>query len=323
MKRFIKTILLYCLIFLDRNYMIFYLFIRTKFGGEVLDKLYGMKELYDVSIRTNVPLDIGIKRFNVNEAILRFNRVDISQIQQDKVKTQSTGGFHNQMLIDWEIDKQANFALTNGVLSPISWALLSNSKINTPKVKSVGYYETQKTIENEEYCYVELKFCPNCIEEPLGAKYDTDECIRLKPLPPTKKKWIFCYDGDTGKPIKDFTIYNNTIFFKQSYREVMVDYTFYYEDKIMVLEVGNRLLNGFLRLDGKMSVKEEKSGEVSTAILELPKIKLSSNLSLSLGKSYDNSVVSDFYFTAYPEDEKRGTTAKITFLDKELTGDYI
>jgi len=87
--------------------------------------------------------------------------------------------------------------------------------------------------------------------------------------------------------------------------------------------VGNRLLEGFLKLDGKMSVKDEKSGEVTTAILEMPRIKLSSSLSMRLGKNYDASTVSDFYFTGYPLEGKKGTVAKITFLDKELTGDYI
>jgi hypothetical protein len=70
-----------------------------------------------------------------------------------------------------------------------------------------------------------------------------------------------------------------------------------------------------------MSVKDENSGEVTTAILELPKIKLSSNLSMRLGKDYESSTVSDFYFTGYPMDE--GTVAKVTFLDTELTEDYV
>nr|DAD59096.1 MAG TPA: hypothetical protein [Caudoviricetes sp.] len=40
-------------------------------------------------------------------------------------------------------------------------------------------------------------------------------------------------------------------------------------------------------MQGKMSVKDEKSGEVTTAILEMPKIKLSSSLSIRLGKNYE------------------------------------
>ena len=75
-----------------------------------------------------------------------------------------------------------------------------------------------------------------------------------------------------------------------------------------------------------MSVKDEKSGEVTTAILEIPKIKLSSSLSMRLGKSYDESTVSDFFFIGYPEENirrEKQSVCKITFLDRELTGDYI
>lgn len=226
------------------------------------------------------------------------------------------------------------FSLINGVLSPTSWAMLSNSKISRPSLKSVIYNEELQAIEDGTYCYIMLKYWPNSVGGMIGAqpKVYADpmpvgrrEELMLKPLPPSKKKWIFCYDMETGKSIKDFSIYGNKVFFKEFYRKVMVDYTFDYEDNIRTLEVGNRLFKGFLRLDGKMSVKDEKSGEVSTAILEMPKIKLSSNLSMRLGKNYENSVVSDFYFTGYPDDscKENNIVANITFLDKELTGDYI
>ena len=292
-----------------------------------------MKELYDISIRLNQPLEIGKRRLEINETILSFKTAEIAQIQEKKREIAARGGFHNNPLIYWEIDKEMNFAITHGVLSATSWALLSNSKINEPKFKSVSYSEEIKAIEDNTYCYVNLKYIPNAVDGIIGAQPNPDleplpmgrrPELMLKPLPPSKTKWIFCYDCETGKPIREFEIYGNKIFFREFYREVLVDYTFTYEDKIRELDVGNRLFNGFLRLDAKMSVKDEKSGEVTTAILELPKIKLSSNLSMRLGKDYESSTVSDFYFVGYPEEEnKKGTVAKITFLDKELTGDYI
>lgn len=297
-----------------------------------MENFAGMKELYDISLRLNQPLEIGKKKYNINETILSFKTAEIAQIQERKKEVSAKGGLHNNPLIFWEIDKEMNFALTHGVLSSTSWALLSNSKINEPKFKSVPFQEILKTIEDEEYCYIDLKFCPNAIEGQWGAQPNPNfeplpmgrrPELMLKPLPPSKIRWIFCYDVETGMPIREFQLYGNRIFFKKLYREVNVDYTFTYEDKIKELDVGNRLFNGFLRLDAKMSVKDENSGEVTTAILELPKIKLSSNLSMRLGKNYENSTVSDFYFTGYPEDSKKGTVAKITFLDRELTGDYI
>lgn len=296
------------------------------------DNFTGIKELYDVNLRLTQPLDIGGQKFNINEAILSFKTAEIAQIQEQKRHIEARGGYNNNLLIDWEIDKEMNFGMSHGVLSPRSWAILSNSQIKNPQFKSVGITEELHTIEDEKYSYVQLKYLPNCCDIKMGAQPNPEfeplpmgrrKELMLKPLPPSKTKWIFCYDMETGAAIKDFQIYYDKLFFQKSYRKVLVDYTFTYEDKIKVLEVGNRLLNGFLRLDGKMSVKDEKSGEVTTAILEMPRIKLSSSLSMRLGKNYEASTVSDFYFVGYPTEEKKGTIAKITFLDKELTGDYI
>lgn len=297
------------------------------------DDFYGIKELYDVNIRLNNPVKIGDREYQINESILNFKTAEIAQIQQKTREYQSVGGRHNQLLLDWQIDKSANFAITNGVLSQTSWAVLSNSKLKNLERKSVPFQEELHTIEDNDYCYVELKYCPNTANIQYGVQGNPNmepmpmgrrEELPLKPVPPTKIRWIYCYNAETGLPILDYQIYGNKLFFNKSYRKVSVDYTFTYEDKVKVIEVGDRLINGFLRLDGKMSVKDEKSGEVTTAILEMPKIKLSSNLAMKLGKSYDYSTVSDFYFVGHPEvDNKMDTTFKITFLDKELTGEYI
>lgn len=301
-----------------------------------MEEMVGMKEMYDVSIRTTAPLDLGKKKYDKNESLISFSQVKMAQFSESKRTTQAKGGYHNNVLINWEIDKEGQFAITEGVLSPQSWALLSNSQLSEPKVRSVQMYETVNAICDNDYCFVDLKYRPNAVEGIIGAQ--PNPCfeplpmgrrpeLMLKPLPPSGTKWIFCYDVRTGERIRDFEIYQNRIFFKSDRREVMVDYTFDYEDRLVVLEVGKRLVNGFLKLTGKMSVKGEKSGEVTTAILELPKIKLSSSLAMRLGSSYDNSTVRDFYLTAYPETAtgrmEDQSIANIIFLDKELTGDYI
>ena len=300
-----------------------------------MDNFSGIKELYDVSIRLNSPLEFDGRKFNINETLLLFKTAEIADITERKSSVQARGGYHNNALINWETDKEMNFAISHGVLSPVSWALLSNSKIEMPKTKSVSYNEIVYTIEDNDYCYVDLKYKPNhcnCImgaqgnpcNEPLPMGQRPE--LMLKPLPPSREKFIFVYDQETGRRIDDFEIYENRLFFKRPYRKVYVDYTFEYEDKTKVIKVGDRLFNGFLSLAGKMSVKDEMSGEVTTAILEIPKIKLSSNLSLRLGKNYDSSTVSDFFFTGYPDENVRRekqSVCRITFLDKELTGDYI
>lgn len=297
-----------------------------------MENLSGIKELYDVSIRLNKPLKIGEREYDINESILSFSKIEMAQVNQQKNEVVATGGYGNSPLVNWELDKEIVFFVTHGVLSPKSWALISNSKMKESKYKSIQYYEELRTIEDEYYCFTDLKYCPNCCER-LGAQPNPNfeslpmgrrEELMLKPLPPSKTKWIFIYDNETGQRIRDFSIYNNRIFFKESYRNISVDYTFTYNDKIRTIEIGDRLFNGFLRMSGKMSVKDRDTGEISTAIIEIPKVKISSNLSIRLGSSYDSSTVSDFYFKGFlDENDKSRKIAQITFLDKELTGDYI
>lgn len=299
-----------------------------------MENFSGIKELYDVNIRLLKPLEIGDKKYDINESILSFSTAEIAQVQQNIKDVSARGGYHNPALVNWQIDRDMSFGITHGVLSPKSWAILSNSELKEPIYKSVQYSETLHTVENENYIYADLKYCPNACERlgaqpnpnfeplPMGRRPE----LLLKPLPPSKIKWIFVYNLDTGAKIYNFQIYRNRIYLQEPARHIFVDYTFTYEDKIKVIEVGNRLINGFLKLDGKMSVKDQNSGEVTTAILELPKIKLSSNLSLRLGSNYNNSVVNDFYFVGYVDENDRRdqqSIAKVTFLDKELTGDYI
>jgi len=89
---------------------------------------------------------------------------------------------------------------------------LSNSKLRETKEKSVSFNEVIRTYENEDYCYVDLKYCPNACDKmgaqpnpynepmPMGRRPE----LLLKPLPPSKKKWIFVYDEDTGKRVRNF-----------------------------------------------------------------------------------------------------------------------
>lgn len=299
------------------------------------DSFSGAKEMYDVNIKVNQPLEFNGRKYMTNETLLLFESVELATVNEIKSERQATGGYHNNVLINWEVDKEIQFNLKNGILSPVSWAILSNSKINNIEKKSVPIVEIlQPTIE-KDYCFVDLKFKPNGAEPLMGIQENPNleplpmgrrPELELKPLPPSKTKFFLCYDYNNGKIIKDCKIYGNRVYFNREYDKVYIDYTFEYEDKIKVIEVGNRLFNGFLRLTGKMSVKDEKSGEITTAILEIPKLKLSSNLAIRLGKEADHITVSDFYFVGYPDESirrEKQSTCKLTFLNHELTEDYI
>lgn len=312
------------------------LIIKEKFWEAILlENWVGMKELYDINIRVNQPVTFCGKKFEVNETILNFERAEIAQINENKSRTRAVGGFNNNLLIDWEIDKEIGFGITHGVLSSTSLALLSNSVLNKKEKISVPFQEKIKTIEEDGTWYVLLKYTPNHTRENFGIQGNPEneampmgrrEWLPLKPLPPIKNKFIFCYDANTGKKIMNFDIIGNKIIFKAEHLEVFIDYTFDYKEEIIELSVGNTLFNGFLNLTGKMTAKNYKTGEPATVILTIPKIKMMSSILLSLGNQLDCATVSDFAFVGYPEEgrlKEQQSVCSLTFLSTELTGEYI
>jgi hypothetical protein len=62
-----------------------------------------------------------------------------------------------------------------------------------------------------------------------------------------------------------------------------VDYWFDYSNKASILTIGRSLTNGYLSLTGKTRVKDEITGQVTTGIVNIPKLKLMSDLSIRLG----------------------------------------
>lgn len=189
---------------------------------KTLEAFSGIKELYDVSIRLNKPLEIGNKKLDTNEAIISFKTAEIAQINEQRSSTSANGGYHNPALVNWEVDKEIIFGLTHGVLTPTSWSLLSNSQQSEPSIKSVQMFEELRCTEECDYCFIDLKYSPNNVER-LGAQPNPDfeplpmgrrPELMLKPLPPSLSKWIFLYDAETGCRIRDFEIFQNRIFFK-------------------------------------------------------------------------------------------------------------
>lgn len=299
-----------------------------------MEEFLGMKEMYDVNIRLNSPLQVGGRVYDVNETLLSFSKVEIAQISENKTRRSATGGYNNNLLIDWETDREAVFAIKHGILSPVAWAALSNSKIKKDNKKSVQFQERVRTVEEDNCWTCKLTYVPNAMDRmglqgnpeneplPMGRR----EWLPLKPLPPSKDKFIFCYDCETGQRIMKFDIVGNLIIFKAEHNEVMIDYTFDYNNPTVNLEVGNRLFNGFLNLSGKITAKDYLTGEPKTAILEIPRLKMRSSLGIQLGQSLDCATVSDFTFIGYPGEgrlDEQQQICSLTFLDTELTGDYV
>ena len=83
-------------------------------------------------------------------------------------------------------------------------------------------------------------------------------------------------------------------------------------------KIGQRLVNGFVELEGRTRVKDDVSGQVVTGIIKVPRMKLLSEMSIRLGEQA-NPVVGRFDALCVPVGS-RGNTKVMDFI---LLGDDI
>ena len=222
-----------------------------------MDNNIGFKELYEVSLKATYSIELEGRTFEPGETIAVFDKIMLGTLDENRSRSSSTGGYDNRSLIWWEETKEVKLRLTQGIFSKRMLSLMTNaSLISQTNEKSVRINQ-RENVETDERGWATLK--RSCAVAP------------------------FVYDAKTGEKITEFSWTKDTIIINQPYRELLVDYWFDYASDSSILTVGRALTNGYLSLTGKTRVKDEITGQVKTGIINIPKLKLMSDLSIRLG----------------------------------------
>lgn len=264
-----------------------------------MEDYFGTKELYDVQLKITYSLEVEEKSFQNGETILSFDKVLMSNINEVKKRNVARGGANNLPLIFWEESTQVQFDFSEGIFSKMGLAILSNAKMVT-SVENIPYeidYSEKLIVEDSK---VELKYIPSNIEKIFIYKENGEKVIE------------FTTDGT-----KFITITEEI----DDGDNILVRYVFNYLGKKEVLIIGQRFFPGFLSLVGKMRLKNDSTGLTSTSIIEIPKLKLMSDLSIRLGNSL-YPMVNNFSGIGYPAgDRGHRYVCKIILLDEDISTD--
>lgn len=223
-----------------------------------MDNNIGFKELYEVSLKATYPIEIGDRKIEIGETIASFDKIQIANFEEKKNFISANGGYDNRARVWWEETKEIQVTLAQGVFSIPHMTLMANANLLQNQGNSTVPIHCLETLESNEQGMVILK---HKAQEP-----------------------IFVYNKSTGEKIINFTYSDNIIQLNQSYQEVIVDYYYNYDNKYSILTFGRGLTNGYLSLEGKTRVKDDITGQVTTGIIKIPKLKLKSNLSMRLGQ---------------------------------------
>lgn len=262
-----------------------------------MESLASLKELYEVTLKATYDIEIGGKEIKTGEVIAEFESIQIATIQEIKVRTAARGGYDNRSLVNWDETKELPIAFSQGIFSKTQLALLSNSNLIVA--------------EGQE----------KSIEVPKKEEKETDEngCFSLLETPMIDS--LFIYDKQTGNKITEYTLTGDTVSELSPYTDFLVRYNYEYNNGGTIIRVGQKLIEGYVRLEGKTRLKDDTTGQVITGLLKIPKLKLMSDLSMRLG-TQANPVVAVFQAVGVPVGRKGSKSVfDLTLLNDDIDSD--
>jgi len=258
---------------------------------------FGVKDLYEVSFKTTDNIEINNKSYEQDEVFLYFKNLQISNISGESVTSEARGGRNNFPLLLWDSVKSLDFVFEGGLINMNSINLLSQSKSFFSEAQTI-------TIPRREYL----------ISNSSGI-------ITTDFVPNTGRR-IFVYKllGDIIQEKIDIVSVNNSdvnLGTANANTSVLIDY-YFEDDQVKYYNIGGENIKGFFKMTSKISFTDEKDGVKTTMLFVMPKVKILSNINLTLGIKA-NPVVSTFRARALVGDGDP-TLARFIYLNQDIEG---
>ena len=233
------------------------------------------------------------RKFETGEVIARFDKIQLANFREITSRVSAKGGKSNSALVVWEDPKELQLTFTQGVFSKRQFALLSNANL-------IDNVPTDKILLSARY------------------KGESDEMGKIQ-LEKENVTNVFVYDAKTFDRIKPVNIdlEKGVITIDRVYCDVDIDYQYEYTNNATIMQIGQKLIGGFLLLEGKTRVKDDITGKTHTAILRIPRLKLVSDLSMRLGREA-GPLLANFSAVGYPGVGREKTVMELLFLNDDI-----
>lgn len=256
---------------------------------------FGFKELYDVSLKATYSIELDGRTIEAGETVAVFDKIQLAVLTERSEAHSANGGYDNRSLIWWEETKDISLRFTQGVFSKKLLALMTNSALIKSTENQAIPINIREALETDESGWVKTKYA---IATP-----------------------VFVYDAKTGEKITNVFVNTQSIGTGIPYQDIVVDYWYNYIGPSSTMVVGSNLTNGYLSLSGKTRVKDEITGQVKTGIINIPKLKLMSDLSMRLGENA-TPIMGQMDAVAIPVGNRGNKKVmEILFLEEDIDSD--
>ena len=272
----------------------------------MIDQYFGTKQLYEVVLKANTPMNFGSRRVEVGEPVLYFEKVSMALLSEQSRPIMARGGWGNMPHVIWEDRSEMNFSLSEGVMTSVGLGILTSANMILEEKKKDGTL------------YLPKKEGPFYLD-------DFTKTYILSKIPVQNKK-MFCYEfeRETIQKRVDFTVEGNVLTIENGdiSKEYLIDYYFRYGDEALVYYIEKERFNGTFSLEAKFYTKDENDGINTTNIIFMPKVRVVSDINLRLGERADPTT-SVFNIIAMPDktEESREMIMKIVRLSEDIDAD--
>lgn len=264
-----------------------------------MDNEFGMQELYFVQLKSTYPIEIKGREIAAGEVIAAFDKIQISNFQEIHKEVAAQGGYYNRKLVVWNRTEGVNLIFTQGVFSKTQLGLMTNTRL-----VNIGENQIVRIAQRDE------------------LETDSEGKITLTHVP--IDSWIFVYNKETGEKLTGITWVDKTQGILQTplvYKDVIVDYEYGYDNGADVSFIGEDIFEGYVTLEGRTRIKDDVTGETHTAIIYIPKLKITSDFNLTLGTNAQ-PMVGKFSGTALPIGNAKNSKAlEIYYLEDDIDRD--
>ena len=262
-----------------------------------MDKEFGMQELYFVQLKSTYPIEIKGKSIAAGEVIAAFDKIQIANFNDIHREVSAQGGYQNRKLVIWNRTEGVNLIFTQGIFSKTQLGLMNNTRLVDISSNQIVRIAQRDELETDSEGKITLTHAPI-------------------------DSWIFVYNKETGEKLTGLTFVDETTLQTPLvYKDVIVDYEYGYDNGADVSFIGEDIFEGYVTLEGRSRIKDDVTGETHTAIIYIPKLKITSDFNLTLGTNAQ-PVVGKFSGIALATGDRGSSKAlEICFLDEDIDKD--
>ena len=259
-----------------------------------MDNEFGMQELYFVQLKSTYPIEIEGKEIAAGEVIAAFDKIQIANFKDIHKEAAAQGGYQNRKLVIWNRTEGVDLTFMQGVFSKTQLALMNNARLINLKENQVIRIAQRDELETDDEGKITLTHVPI-------------------------DSWIFVYNKETGEKLTGLSMVDEkTLQTSLVYTNVIVDYEYGYDNGIDVSFIGEDIFEGYVTLEGRTRIKDDLTGQTHTAIIYIPKLKITSDFNLTLGQNAQ-PIVGKFTGTALSiGNAKQSRALEIYYLEEDI-----